>query len=237
MRIATFNLKHGAASDGYRGHPAAVAEACATLNADILALQEVDRGVIRSRFANLAALAAEASDMNYVFAPTLHYRVGSYGNALLVRGEIDEFEVLQIGGGHRFKIGPRGHQLPLVREPRNAIVAQTDIGGRKITVAATHLATEPAVRKHQLPKIVSYLAARPEPQVLMGDFNQGRGLVAQELSDHPYELAEDMPTFPLPHPRKMIDHIAVSGLAIRSAWTQEFDISDHAALIAEVDSI
>jgi endonuclease/exonuclease/phosphatase family metal-dependent hydrolase len=235
MRIATLNLKHGATADGYKGNPEAVAEACENLHADVIALQEVDRGVLRSRRANLAALAAEASGMEYVFAETLKFRFGSYGNALLVRGEIDDVEVLGLGGGHRFKVGWKKHKIPLIREPRNAILASAIIDGRKISVAATHLATEPEIRKSQLPYVIGALAARPKPQVLLGDCNQGRKQVLAAIDGRQFELVDYAPTFPLPHPTKMIDHIAVNGLAIQAAWSEDMGISDHCALIADVD--
>ena len=58
LRVATFNLKHGATAAGYIGNPALVAAACAELDADILALQEVDRHIWRSRFSDLYQRAA-----------------------------------------------------------------------------------------------------------------------------------------------------------------------------------
>ena len=114
VRLATFNIRHGAPSRGYKGEPERVAAACASLAADVLALQEVDRGLARSGRADLAQVAADAAGMEVVFAQTMPLRGGQYGNALLVRGEIEDVEIVRLPGGYRFWVR---------REPRNAIVA------------------------------------------------------------------------------------------------------------------
>jgi endonuclease/exonuclease/phosphatase family metal-dependent hydrolase len=228
MRLATFNIRHGAPSRGYRGDPDRVAAACASLNADVLALQEVDRGVGRSGHADLPAVIAEATAMNVVFAQTMPFRGGQYGNALLVRGEIDDVEVLPLGGGYRFWVK---------REPRNAILARGRLSrddGRGLTVAATHLSTQRGASKQQLSQVVEALTRRGWPQVLMGDLNRANS----EISGHP---ASDLirfadgsdPTFPAIKPVLRIDHIAVNGITIDAVAAVRTAVSDHLALVAD----
>lgn len=232
IRLATFNLKHGAPADKYRGEPELAAAACAELNADILALQEVDKSVPRSRRADLAALAAKASGMEVVFARTMWFHGGRYGNALLVRGEISDFETLRLKGDHRHRIRIRGRQFLIGREPRNAILATACLEQGEVSVAATHLSTERQVSRRQLTEVMAALACRQAPQVLMGDLNLSRTSVSKHPSLESMDLAEAPPTFPSTNPRKSIDHIAVNGLTIQSAETVKFPISDHLALIA-----
>ena len=74
IRVATFNIQHGAKGDYGRGYPDLVAEACEDIGADILGLQEVDIGVPRSQKVNLASIAAEVTGMEYVFAKSRTYR-------------------------------------------------------------------------------------------------------------------------------------------------------------------
>src|SRR3954465_10854759 len=108
LRVVTFNIRHAAPKDSYDGLPDVLAESCAGLDADILALQEVDVGVPRSQHADLAKIAADACGMNYFFAKARqHNSRGAYGNALLVRGTIADVEVVKLTGDHRhaFKIG------------------------------------------------------------------------------------------------------------------------------------
>ncbi len=60
MRLATFNVLHGRSLADDRVDRERFAEAIASLDADVLALQEVDRGQERSHRLDLTAVAAEA---------------------------------------------------------------------------------------------------------------------------------------------------------------------------------
>ena len=82
LRIATFNLLHGQTLD-LDGRPldlpadpaAPLAEAIAALDADVLAMQEVDRYQERSGFVDQAAVAAKAlGAADWRFAAALHGR-------------------------------------------------------------------------------------------------------------------------------------------------------------------
>lgn len=240
IRLATFNLKHGAPAKGYRGDPEAVAEACAALEADVLALQEVDDGVPRSAGADLAALVARASRMNVVFAPTFRLRGGRYGNALLVRGDIERHEVVRLKGARRFQ-GRRGggRVLPLGREPRNAILATVRVGGHRLSVAATHLATQRRISKKQLSQAAAGLQAMPRPWVLLGDLNRSTNEVLADPLIGSMELVSGPPTYPSWDPRNRIDHIAIRGLSLEADSVRAVRsprVSDHLALVAEVEA-
>ena len=60
MRIATFNLLHGRSLEDGRVDVDRLAAAVKSLDADVLALQEVDRDQPRSLGADLTAVAADA---------------------------------------------------------------------------------------------------------------------------------------------------------------------------------
>ena len=60
MRLATFNLLHGRSLSDGAVHAERVAAAVAELDADVLALQEVDRAQPRSGGLDLTAIAARA---------------------------------------------------------------------------------------------------------------------------------------------------------------------------------
>ena len=60
MRLATFNILHGRSMSDGKVDVDRLAAAVATLDADVLALQEVDRDQPRSHLADLTAVAAEA---------------------------------------------------------------------------------------------------------------------------------------------------------------------------------
>lgn len=224
LRLATFNLKHGAPARSDRGDSEAVAVACADLEADVLALQEVDVGLPRSGRADLATAAAQASGMSVVFGPTLRIRGGQYGNALLVRGEIERLELAELDGASGI-------------EPRNAILATARVAGHGLSVAATHLATQRVIGRKQLSQAVARLQAMPEPWVLMGDLNLPTDDVLAEPLLQAMELVGGPPTHPAWWPRKRIDHIAVRGLALDAdsvRTVRSRHVSDHLALVADV---
>ena len=239
VRLATFNIQHGAPAREYRGDPGAVAEACAALEADVLALQEVDDGVPRSRGADLATMAADACGMNVVFAPTIRIQGGRYGNALLVRGQIERHEAVKLKGA-RLLQGRRGGGgvFPIWREPRNAIVATVRVGGHRLSVAATHLATQREIGKQQLSQAVAALQANAEPWVLLGDLNRTTEDVLAEPLMGSMELVSGPATFPSWEPRQSIDHVAIRGLSLRTDSVRVVRsprVSDHLALVADVD--
>lgn len=230
LLVATFNLKHGITADGkFFGHPRRVAKACAALDADVLALQEVDRRVVRSGFADVAAWAGKAARMAVIFAETRPLLGGSSGNALLVRGKIaGEKHIVPLPIG--YKDGKPGGQ------PRNAIVADVEVRGTRLSVAATHLSPPQWVNGPQLEAVVEALHHRAQPQLMLGDFNRHRAQMLPYLSEVALELVDGPPTYPALNPRASIDHIAVNGLKICKVNEAYFPgLSDHRALIAEVE--
>ncbi len=75
VRLVTFNVQHGRMPDG-RVDPAFLAAAVAGLDADVVALQEVDRGQVRSDGAHLARLVADAMDATeYRYVPAVAGRI------------------------------------------------------------------------------------------------------------------------------------------------------------------
>ncbi|HRI97143.1 MAG TPA: endonuclease/exonuclease/phosphatase family protein [Nocardioides sp.] len=60
MRVATFNILHGRSPADGVVDLERFAAAIASLDSDVLALQEVDRNQPRSQHADLTAVAAEA---------------------------------------------------------------------------------------------------------------------------------------------------------------------------------
>jgi endonuclease/exonuclease/phosphatase family metal-dependent hydrolase len=226
VRLATFNLKHGAPAHGTRGDPLKTAEACASLAADVLALQEVDVGVPRSAGADLPAAIAEACGMEVVFAETMPLRGGRYGNALLVRGEIDDVDILHLRGGRRFFVQ---------REPRNAILATAHVDGAELRVAATHLAVQRSASRRQLAKVCGVLLANPRPVALLGDLNRTPAEVASTVGTDGLVFADGPASFPALKPVLRIDHIGVAGLEIRAVEVRRLAVSDHLALIVEVE--
>lgn len=235
LRVATFNIRHAAPRDSYRGLPDKLAESCASLAADVLALQEVDVGVPRSQGADLARVAADACGMTYVFAKARkHAYRGQYGNALLVRGSIDEVEIVKLGGDHRHTVQLGDITLKPFREPRNVIIARATAAGTTLSIGTGHLAADTSARQQQLVSAAAHLAQRPAPRLLLGDLNIGWRQAAAWLEPYRLQLAEALRTPPDPALHTGIDHVAVDGLAVRHVETRWLPISDHPAKIVDL---
>jgi len=94
VRIVTFNVKHGSVGNG-RSDNRLLATTCAGLEADILALQEVDRRATRSRLADQVGRVARATGMSAAFGEAARRGpLRRYGNVLLARGALSEVETL-----------------------------------------------------------------------------------------------------------------------------------------------
>jgi endonuclease/exonuclease/phosphatase family metal-dependent hydrolase len=247
LRVATWNIKHGGGAESgfkaYIGNPQAVGECCAQLEADILALQEVDRYVWRSRFKDLVQLVAEATDMRPYFGKTIGFDIGAainlggqYGNALFVRGEMHDVKDVPLDGDHK-RLTFRGKRYDTVTEQRGAILARAVVRGQEIEVAATHLGGPETTRYQQLTTAAGkLLSRRSDCYLFMGDLNTGYTTTKEWLEADRFDmtLTPRHGTCRLPNPTRQIDYIAVKGLNVLDSWPVHFPISDHAALVAEV---
>ena len=220
LRVATFNIKHGSDRDGNIDLPR-LSAACSRLEADVLAIQEVDRFARRTRYRDEMRVIAKATGLQAVFGEAARRRWRSYGNVLLARGPISDVEVIRL---------PR----PGDGEQRVAIVARVDIDGVGLAVGATHLSFRAGEGLPQLAVMLDALGRREGPRLLLGDLNLGPEVVEPAVTAAGYRLAPTGPTFPARGPRTRIDFVAVSGLEILAASTPEPGVSDHLPVVAEV---
>jgi endonuclease/exonuclease/phosphatase family metal-dependent hydrolase len=220
VRVASYNVKHGDDGDG-RVDLRRLGAACASLSADILAVQEVDRFARRAGFRDEMRVIARATGLRAVFGEAARRKWRRYGNLLLARGPITEVETLML---------PR----PAGGEQRVAIVARVDVDGMAVSVGATHLSFRKGEGAVQLDVLLAALADRDAPRLLLGDLNIGPEVVEPAVTAAGYTLAVTGPTFPATAPRSRIDFVAVSGLAVVSASTPAPGMSDHLPVVAEL---
>ena len=142
MRLATFNILHGRSPADDRVDVDRYAASVAGLDADVLALQEVDRDQPRSHLADLTAVAADAMGaVAHRFVAAIAGTPGAtwmaatgteqpgtaaYGIGLLSRHPVSSWQVVRLPTiPVRFPLwlsGPR--KVVVVREePRTAVVA------------------------------------------------------------------------------------------------------------------
>ncbi len=249
MRLATFNVLHGRAPADGRVDLDRFASAVATLDADVLALQEVDRAQPRSGCADLTAVAAEAGAYRCAcFVPALRGEPGSwrpaadsdadgspeYGVALLsrlpvlsqrtVRLPALRLPVPVVFSGHR--------RVQVVRdEPRVAAVARLGTDDGELTVVCTHLSFVPGWNLLQLRRLVQGLA-HEQRLVVAGDLNLATDQVVRASRLRPLAAGA---TFPAHAPVRQIDHLLARGPVSGSdARVWDLPLSDHRALSVEL---
>ncbi|HET6951097.1 MAG TPA: endonuclease/exonuclease/phosphatase family protein [Acidimicrobiales bacterium] len=170
MRVATYNIQHGAGSEGVLDLERTAAT-LAALGAELIGLQEVDRHFgERSGFVDQPAVLGAALGMHVVFGANLDRPPRApgaprrqYGNAILSAHPVLTWRNVLL---------PR----PAGGEQRGLLDAVVDVDGAPVRVLATHLQHDSqAERLAQVDAIVTELAGMAEPLVMAGDLNARPG--------------------------------------------------------------
>ncbi|MER5171510.1 endonuclease/exonuclease/phosphatase family protein [Thioclava sp. GXIMD2076] len=163
LRIASYNI-HKCVGVDRRRDPNRIIEVLNTLDADIVALQEVDR----RRGARPAALTASLIEAETDFCTIEQPRTGPdslgwHGQAFLVRKTVEMIDC-------------KGIELPGL-EPRGALHLHIKAeGDLPFSIFAAHLGLRRADRRAQWTRIAKeMLAASPAPALAIGDFNEWSG--------------------------------------------------------------
>lgn len=191
---------------------------------DLVALQEIDVGSIRSGFVNqVEYLAAEASfpywysQRNRNLGP-----IAQHGNGLLSRVEPHLLE---------------DHKLPGTLPGRGAIVMKFCFGETEVMVVLLHLSLGKRSQETQLEYVRDLLEEHPHA-VVMGDMNShlNRLLFDSPLADTSLRPAEDVqPTYPSWQPAVALDHVLVSpGLEIENYEVLDCRLSDHRPIAVSI---
>lgn len=251
MRVATFNILHGRSPADDRVDIERFAAAVKSLDADVLALQEVDRNQPRSANADLTAVAAEAMGaVEHRFVAALSGSPGAtwmaatgdeqpdeaaYGIALLSRCPVSSWEVVRLASTPtRVPMWFHGSRRPvLVRdEPRVAVAARVEGPQGELTVVNAHLSFVSWWGRHQLRTVMSSLED-VDPLLLVGDLNMS---LARARAITALTPLVDQPTFPAHDPREQLDHLLARGDVGRVvAWeVPDLPLSDHRAITVDL---
>jgi endonuclease/exonuclease/phosphatase family metal-dependent hydrolase len=222
VRVVTWNVRHGRPRHGFASNRA-LAGAVRGFDADLVAVQEVDRRVIRSWFADQPMLVARAASACFVrFAPARHLALIGYdGIALCVRGRFERVRVLEL---------PREFRI----QKRVAIIAGVIVDNVAFTAVTTHLHNDAPVAQRQLDALLVDIAAEPRPRLLLGDLNLRQNEVEPRLRASGFDLVETGPTEPAWAPVQRIDHVAVDGLVVGDAFVSAVPVSDHRPVAVEL---
>ncbi|GAA0365111.1 endonuclease/exonuclease/phosphatase family protein [Micromonospora gifhornensis] len=259
MRLATFNLLHGRSLTDGLVDPHRLAAAVTALDADVLALQEVDRDQSRSGNLDLTAIAAQALHADehrfaaavvgtpgIAFRPLTHDDDGHgepcYGVGLISRHPVTTWQVTRLKPAPVrspvYAPGPGGGGLILLRdEPRVVLAAVLDTPHGPLTVAATHLSFVPGWNVLQLRQVIRALRTLPAPRILLGDLNLPAWATRLATGWH---LLGRRPTYPAGAPRVQLDHALADRRGfthlppVTAVHTPLSTISDHRPLLVDL---
>ena len=192
LTFASYNIHKGLGIDGRRD-PDRILAVIDELDADIVALQEVDE-----RFGSRRAVLdkQELADKGWQIAAhsTRPASMGWHGNALLVRKGLEVLEV-------------ESETLPQL-EPRGAIRAKVRAGAHEICVTCMHLDLSGLLRKRQFAHLCNNSRAPGLPAVMLGDCNEWIRPIGGErgLAAH-WEMVEPGRSFPARRPLLALDRL------------------------------
>lgn len=239
IRLLTFNIQVGISTSAYRHYltrswqhilphrnRSENLDKIASLlkSYDVVALQEVDGGSLRSGFVNQVQYLARAGgfpfwhqQLNRNFGP-----IAKHSNGLLSR-----FRPIEVSE----------YNLPSLIPGRGVIVAKYGLKEDPIVLVIMHLSLSKAAQNSQL-RFIRDLIDGYQHVILMGDMNTHAESI---LHESPMKSAGLVPlpgvshTFPSWSPEKALDHILISrSLEIKKAGVVSFPVSDHLPIALDV---
>ncbi len=224
MRVASYNIHRGFGRDG-RYEPQRILHVLQELDADIIALQEVD--VLGPDTIQILPWLATQMKMTAIAGPVHSRPEGDYGNALLTKFPVEKVR--------RWDLSIGAH------EPRGVLDTDMVCNGQSIHVLNTHLGLWPLERSQQVQRLLELLDVRHHDlTILMGDLNEwcawGKSLrILRRVFGHP--TAPE--TFPAAWPILALDRIWVSPapalIGVQAHHTTLSEAaSDHLPVRAEI---
>jgi endonuclease/exonuclease/phosphatase family metal-dependent hydrolase len=230
LRIVTYNI-HRCRGLDRRTRPERIAEVLASLDADVIAMQEVVGSGASSP--GQAALIGAYLGMGWVMASARELRGHQFGNVVLSRHPIREHAQ---------------HDLSWKScEPRCSQRVAIDVGDGLLQIFNVHLGTALLERRYQAVRLAGWVHDRrvSGPKLVLGDFNEwSRGiaedLLAQRLNSIDlYPHLRRRRTYPGFFPILHLDHIYFEG----NVEVRKIDLprtrlamvaSDHLPLVADL---
>jgi len=239
LRVMTYNVHSCVGMDG-KMSPERIARVIARHNPDVIALQELDAGRVRTFGLDQARTLAELLDMQFHFHPVLRVEEEMYGNAVLSRYPL---KIIEAAGLPRIF----SHKY---FEPRGALWVEIEYLGTKIQLLNTHLSFwAPEQRKQAAALCGTAWLGHPAlkgPVILCGDFNaipdaKACRMIREKLEDVQLKMERHKPlnTWFGHCPIGRIDHIFVNAQAgvldVKVPATRlEKLASDHLPLIVDL---
>ncbi|MBM7581824.1 endonuclease/exonuclease/phosphatase family metal-dependent hydrolase [Caldicoprobacter guelmensis] len=224
--LLSFNIRHGVDHKG-RESLRSIIEEIKGSKAHIIALQEVDYYMPRSRFKNQAREIASALGFYYVYGETINVLGIKYGNAIISVYPIIEHQNIRLYSSSL--------------EKRAILKAKVSIEGDIYHILNVHLGLKREERQRQIEEINGIVENLKGNVILMGDFNeQAYSLDGQSISDSLVDTAiikqkEYLNTYAFysDTPNTRIDRIYVSkDIEVIDHFVVPSKTSDHSMVFA-----
>ena len=231
VRIATYNIHRSKGLDR-RTDPARIAKVVESINADVIAMQEVI-GAGPAGTVDQAQEIGALTGMGWVMAPARELRGHLYGNVVMSRFRMQSHAQCDLTWR--------------ACEHRNVQRVDIDLDGRILHLFNVHLGTALMERRYQAGRLAAYVHDKrvTGPKVVVGDFNEWtRGLATRMLSEKLqaldlYPHLKRRRTYPGVFPLLHLDHIYYEGeLELRKVELVKTRLSlmasDHLPLVVEL---
>lgn len=242
LRIITYNVHSCIGMDG-KIAPERIARVIAQNKPDIVALQEVDVGKVRTGGVDQAHLLAKHLQMDFHFHPTVRVEEEQYGDAILTHLPMRLVKTGKLPG-----LSNKPHL-----EKRGAIWVEIEFEGVKLQCINTHLGLLGNERMAQVQALLGKeWLAHPDcrsPSLVCGDFNALPTfpvcqMLRTRFDDVQSKLVEHKPlnTFFGRYPIIRIDHIFIDqNIEVLDVDVPDNELarvaSDHMPLIAELQIV
>ena len=237
LRVLVFNMhagKDAAGADNITG----LADLIRTTAADVVLLQEVDRGTNRSGKVDQLQALIDRTKFAGRFGRSLDFDGGQYGIAILSRRAMNFNQTFEL------RVEPTQVRAGGSHEPRAALVASVETLRGRLQVITTHLdaSGEDTYRLQEALELLNVVRPRVSeftPVLVGGDFNaEPTSPVIQRMRDAGLRDAwtecgqGDGFTYPAAKPTKRIDYLFLTNpLRCTSASVVDTQISDHRPLL------
>lgn len=222
LRLVSYNIRNGRGLDGVEDYQR-IADIINRMDADVVALQELDSVTGRSGGKDLLRELAEQTLMHRVYAPAINYDGGKYGIGMLSKEK---------------PLSSRYLPLPGREEARALLVVEFE----KYIYCCTHLSLTEEDRMLSLPIIREVATKAQKPLFIAGDWNAHPESPFLQALQQDFVLLTNpkQHTFPADKPEETIDYIAAyrpdTAAFVRTAaqvW-EEPAASDHRPVVADV---
>jgi endonuclease/exonuclease/phosphatase family metal-dependent hydrolase len=215
VRVATYNIHRALGCDN-RLEVGRIVEVIETLDADVIALQELETPEVQTS----AELLDRLTEVGYeaVLGPTILSAQHSYGNALLTRLPVLSCTRVDISVDHREPRGLIDVQLGVVSGASPSAPAGGAEAAPRLRCVTTHLGLDPAERGAQIARIIEQLDdprmdsdRGMAPIILLGDFNEWRPTARLRPIDARLRRVPPRATWPARWPLLSLDRIWYGG--------------------------